>query len=106
MLIVVNSIFDGTDNGIKTVFKESFTGDLVIREKTKDNVSLFGNVSLIDESVLKTEEISFYEEITNYLSTLDEINDFTPQVSSFSLLEIIKNLKLLYLVLISKIIYQ
>ena len=68
LLIVVNSIFDGTDNGIKTVFKESFTGDLVIREKTKDNVSLFGNVSLIDESVLKTEEISFYEEITNYLS--------------------------------------
>ena len=31
LLIVVNSIFDGTDNGIKTVFKESFTGDLVIR---------------------------------------------------------------------------
>lgn len=88
LLIVVNSIFDGTDNGIKTVFKDSFTGDLVIREKTKDNVSLFGNVSLIDESVLKTEEISFYEEITNYLSTLGEINDFTPQVSSFSLLEI------------------
>ena len=60
LLIVINSVFDGTDNGIKTVFMDSFTGNLVIREKTKDNVSLFGNVSLIDESVLETKELSFY----------------------------------------------
>ena len=56
MLIVINSVFDGTDNGIKTVFIDSFTGDLVIREKTKDNVSLLGNVSLIDESVYPVED--------------------------------------------------
>ena len=88
MLIVINSVFDGTDNGIKTVFMDSFTGNLVIREKTKDNVSLFGNVSLIDESVLETKELSFYSEITNYLGSLSSISDFIPQVSSFSLLEI------------------
>ena len=88
MFIVVNAIFDGTDNGIKTVFMDSFTGNLVIREKTKDNVSLFGNVSLIDESVLETKELSFYSEITNYLGSLSSISDFIPQVSSFSLLEI------------------
>ena len=43
MLIIVNSVFDGTDNGIKTVFMDSFTGDFIIREKTNDSVSLFGN---------------------------------------------------------------
>ena len=34
MLIIVNSIFDGTDNGIKTVFMDSFTGEFIVREKT------------------------------------------------------------------------
>ena len=88
MLIVINSVFDGTDNGIKTVFMDSFTGNFIIREKTNDNVSLFGNISLIDESVLETKELSFYTEITNYLGSLSSISDFVPQVSSFSLLEI------------------
>ena len=88
MIIVVNSIFDGTDNGIKTIFMESFTGNFVIREKTKDNVSLFGNISLIDESVLPIEEISFYNEICDYLNSVPEVKSFIPQLSSFSLLEI------------------
>lgn len=88
MLIVVNSVFDGTDNGIKTVFMDSFTGDLIIREKTNDSVSLFGNVSLIDESVLPVKEVSFYSEVTNYLNTLPEVDSFIPQLSTFSLLEI------------------
>ena len=88
MIIVVNSIFDGTDNGIKTIFMDSFTGNFVIREKTKDNVSLFGNVSLIDESVLPIEEISFYNEICDYLNSLPEVKSFISQLSSFSLLEI------------------
>lgn len=88
MIIVVNSIFDGTDNGIKTIFMESFTGNFVIREKTKDNVSLFGNVSLIDESVLPIQEISFYNEICDYLNSLPEVKSFISQLSSFSLLEI------------------
>ena len=91
MLIVINSVFDGTDNGIKTVFMDSFTGNFIIREKTNDNVSLFGNISLIDESVLETKELSFYTEITNYLGSLSSISDFVPQVSSFSLLEIENN---------------
>lgn len=88
MLIVINSVFDGTDNGIKTVFIDSFTGDLVIREKTKDNVSLLGNVSLIDESVYPVEELSFYPEISNYLDNLFEIKSYTPQISTLSLLEV------------------
>ena len=58
MLMIVNALFDGTDDGIKTVFKDSFTGDIVIREKTKDNISLFGNVSVIDNSVIPTQELS------------------------------------------------
>lgn len=88
MFIVVNAIFDGTDNGIKTVFMDSFTGDLIIREKTRENVSLFGNISLIDESVSETKELSFYSEITNYLDSLSSVADFIPQVSTSSLLEI------------------
>lgn len=88
LLIVINSVFDGTDNGIKTVFMDSFTGDFVIREKTTTNVNLFGNISLIDESVSETIELSFYTEITNYLNSLSYVADFIPQVSSFSLLEI------------------
>lgn len=88
MLIVINSVFDGTDNGIKTVFIDSFTGDLVIRKKTKDNVSLLGNVSLIDESVYPVEELSFYPEISNYLDDLFEVKSYTPQISTLSLLEI------------------
>ena len=88
MLIVINSVFDGTDNGIKTVFIDSFTGDLVIREKTKDNVSLLGNVYLIDESVYPVEELSFYPEISNYLDDLFEVKSYTPQISTLSLLEI------------------
>lgn len=88
LLIVINSVFDGTDNGVKTVFMESFTGDFVIREKNKNNISLFGNISIIDESVSETPELSFYTEITNYLSSLSAVSDFIPQVSSFSILEI------------------
>ena len=88
LLIVINSVFDGTDNGVKTVFMESFTGDLVIREKNKNNISLFGNISIIDESVSETPELSFYTEITNYLGSLSTVSVFIPQVSSFSILEV------------------
>ena len=88
MLIVINSVFDGTDNGIRTVFMDSFTGDLVIREKTKDNVSLFGNVSLVDESIYPIDELSFYEDIEKYLNEQSEVKSFIPQVSTFSLLEV------------------
>ena len=87
MIIVINSIFDGTDNGIKTVFMDSFTGDLIIREKTKDNVSLFGNISLIDESIYPVEDLSFYAEITKFLQEQSEVKNFIPQISSLSLLE-------------------
>lgn len=87
MFIVVNAIFDGTDNGIKTVFMDSFTGEVVIREKTKESVSLFGNISLIDESVSSVYEIPFYPEIINFLSSMPNVKAFVPQISSYSVLE-------------------
>nr|MCR5699488.1 ABC transporter permease [Treponemataceae bacterium] len=88
MLMIVNALFDGTDDGIKTVFKDTFTGDVVIREQTKDNISLFGNVSVIDNSVIPTQELSSLHEIYDYISSLDEVESFTLQLSSFSLLEV------------------
>lgn len=88
MLMIVNALFDGTDDGIKTVFKDSFTGDIVIREKTKDNISLFGNVSVIDNSVIPTQELSSLHDIYDYISSLKEVDKFTFQLSSFSLLEV------------------
>ncbi|MGP1586954.1 MAG: ABC transporter permease [Treponemataceae bacterium] len=86
-LIVVNAIFDGTENGIKTVFKQSFTGDIVIREKTKENVSLFGNVSSADESILPFEQVSYYPQLSEFLKNQKEVQFFSHQISSYAALE-------------------
>lgn len=88
LLMIVNAIFDGTDNGIETIFKKGFTGDVVIREKSRENTSLFGNVSVIDESVIPTKELSNMDDLCAFLDNMEEVKNYIPQISTFSLLEV------------------
>lgn len=87
LLTISNSIFEGTDNGIKTVFKESFTGDLIIKSKDAISSSLFGTTNQYSSAIQKSDEIYQYTEICNYLSSVKEIKTYTPQLSTFAMLE-------------------
>lgn len=87
LLTISNSLFEGTDNGIKTVFKESFTGDLIIISSLSQNNSLFGNANQYSPFLQNKEEIFFFTEICNYLKTLKDIKAYSPQLTTYAELE-------------------
>ena len=83
LLMIVNAVFDSTDEGIEAIFRNSFTGDIVVRECSKENTSLFGNVSIIDESVIPTKELTNLKALKEFLSSYKDIT-VVPMITTIS----------------------
>ena len=84
LLVVTNSIFDSTENGVQKTFVTSFTGDIVIRPKYKKPLSLFGDETPVTGKLTELPTLVPYDEIYEYLSTNQNISDLVPQVSGIS----------------------
>lgn len=86
MLVVTNSVFDSTEQGVQETFVSSFTGDIVIRPEYKSPLSLFGDETPVTGSLTELPKLVPYDDISVYLSENPAISDFVPQVSGMSLL--------------------
>ena len=86
MLVVTNSIFDSTEQGVQDTFISSFTGDIVIRPEYKSPLSLFGDETPVTGKLTELPNLVPYDEIFNYLSQNSAISNLVPQVSGISLL--------------------
>ena len=88
MLVLTNSIFDSTENGIKETFVSSFTGDLVIRPKNETPLSLLGDETPITGSFSEIPQVNPFEHIYDILDSMPEIQLINPQISGMVALDI------------------
>lgn len=87
MLLVTNSIFDSTENGIEETFVSSFTGDLIIRPKTDVSLSLFGDESPVTGKLSKIPTLFPFNDISEVLKSENNISSFLPQISGQAAME-------------------
>ena len=88
ILFVGNSVFDGTSAGIAESFVRSFTGDLVVRARDSESYSLFGNETPIIGELSELPELVPYRDLCDYLGSLPDIKEMTPQVSGVAYIEL------------------
>ena len=86
LLVVTNSIFDSTEHGVQQTFVSSFTGDIVIRPKYKQPLSLFGDETPVTGKLTELPSLAPYSEIHDFLTGNPLVLDVVPQVSGMSLL--------------------
>ena len=84
LLVITNSVFDSTEQGIQDTFISSFTGDIVVRPKNKSPLSLFGDETPVTGKLTSLPKLSPYDDLQAYLSKNSDISDFVPQVSGIS----------------------
>lgn len=76
---IANAFFDSTDNGLQQNYIKSFTGDLIITAKTKNQLSLFGDETPVTGSLSK---IPLLKERDKIISNLDQSFDYTTQLTA------------------------
>lgn len=81
MMVLANSIFDGTGTGIKSSFISSFTGDIVIRPKVDFPLSLFGDETPSTGAFSEIPNIKKYTEVKGFIDSLPEIEKTSAQIS-------------------------
>ncbi|MBR0032541.1 MAG: FtsX-like permease family protein [Treponema sp.] len=81
MMILANSIFDGTATGIKSSFISSFTGDIVIRPKVDYPLSLFGDETPATGDFSDIPNIQKYTEVKEFIESMPEISCTASQIS-------------------------
>ena len=85
LFCVANAVFDSTEQGIQNCFISSFTGDLIIRSKTKTQVSLFGDDTPVTGQMTRIEKIIPYDEIKKTVESLPEFKGCVSQVTGAGL---------------------
>ncbi|WP_257225372.1 ABC transporter permease [Treponema parvum] len=97
LLVLINSVFDRTEHGVEEVFINSFTGDLIIRPKSKIPLSLFGDETPVTGTLTKLENLVPYDGVCGVLSSNPHVKSFIPQVSGLAVAENKENRLLVHL---------
>lgn len=105
MLVTTNAVFDSTENGIKETFISSFTGDIVIRPKNKNPLSLFGDETPVTGKLSKNPTIFPFNDVNDYLTSSPLIEKTVPQLSGRTLICSEFNDKFVYVFGVSPKIY-
>ena len=91
LFVITNSIFDSTENGIQEAYVSSFTGDIVIRPKTENPLSILGDETPVIGTFSENPLINPFPEVVHLLKNTPEIKYFSPLVSGFVALDYKKN---------------
>ncbi len=87
LMVVVNSIFDCTENGIEKVFSRSFTGDFAIFPKSDYSMSLFGDETPVTGNLTQIDTLVSYNDLRSFLESNPKVESLVPQVTCFSAME-------------------
>ena len=87
LMVLVNSIFDSTENGIESVYSRSFTGDIVIRPAAKMPLSLFGDETPITGKLTEIPRLIPYADIVEHVKENARVSSFVPQISGRIIVE-------------------
>ena len=86
-MVIVNSIFDSTENGIESVYKKSFTGDIVIRPAAKIPLSLFGDETPVTGKLTEIPRVIPFADIMDYVENQPDVSAAIPQISGRAVVE-------------------
>ena len=87
LFCVANAVFDSTEQGVQTNYVASFTGDFIIRPKSKIQQSLFGDETPVTGELTVLDTIVHYEKITETLMAMPEVAGCIGQISGAAMVE-------------------
>ena len=87
LFCVANAVFDSTEQGVQTNYVASFTGDFIIRPKSKIQQSLFGDETPVTGELTVLDTVVPYEKITEKLLSMPEVAGCTGQISGAAMVE-------------------
>ena len=97
LFCVSNAVFDSTENGVRTTYISSFTGDILLRPKSSTQLSLFGDETPVTGELTEINRLVPYSDIVNFLKSQNYVENCTPQVSTMSALDFKKKKTPLYI---------
>lgn len=87
-LFFANAVFESADQGVRTSFVGSLTGDVVMGAESETPFSLFGNEIPVIDDYEVIPSIPGYAEISEDFDSLDYAQSYTPVVSGAAGVEI------------------
>ena len=87
-LFFANAVFESTNQGLRTSFVRSLTGDLVLAAPSQTQYSLFGSEVPIISEFETIPAISGYPEVEDHLATISDIVAWSPIVAASAVLQI------------------
>lgn len=87
LFCVANAVFDSTEQGVQTNYVASFTGDFIIRPKSKFQQSLFGDETPVTGELTMLDTIVPYENIVEALENMPEVYGTCGQISGAAMVE-------------------
>ena len=87
LFCVANAVFDSTEQGVQTNYVASFTGDFIIRPKSKFQQSLFGDETPVTGELTMLDTIVPYENIVETLENMPEVYGTCGQISGAAMVE-------------------
>ncbi len=87
-LFFANAVFESADQGVRTSFVGSLTGDVVLASESETPFSLFGNEIPVIDDYEVIPSIPGYADISESFPALDSVQAYTPVVSGAAGVEI------------------
>lgn len=87
LFCLANAVFDSTEQGVQTNYVASFTGDFIIRPKSKFQQSLFGDETPVTGELTMLDTVVPFEKITQNLEKMPEVAGTTGQISGAAMVE-------------------
>ena len=87
-LFFANAVFESADQGVRTSFVGSLTGDVVMGAESETPFSLFGNEIPVIDDYEVIPSIPGYADISESLDSLNNVQAYTPVVSGAAGIEV------------------
>lgn len=87
LFCLANAVFDSTEQGVQTNYVASFTGDFIIRPKSKFQQSLFGDETPVTGELTMLDTVVPFENIVEALESMPEVYGTTGQISGAAMVE-------------------
>ena len=87
LFCLANAVFDSTEQGVQTNYIASFTGDFIIRPKSRMQQSLFGDETPVTGELTVLDTVVPYEKIIQALQSMPEVYATTGQISGAAMAE-------------------
>lgn len=87
LLVVTNSVFDSTEDGVRESFSASFTGDVVVRPVYDVPLSLFGDETPFTGEFTSVPPLGDFGAVSGIVAGTEGVEGFVPQLSGRAVMD-------------------